>query len=290
VADVDEIGVCLKSCLNVDEYDIQFRGSGYDGDGDEPVTTPYEVSPLDGRVELDFMLPTVPLGDVDITFSVALEGGVADVYLLDDEPAEPISLTDVNDGSLSPTLRAVDHDAPLVFTPNTWNQRQTLVLRAALGIDVYEERTVLVSAVVASADTFYDDRRLFFTVYVRPSMLAPEVCVEVGIEGSAEMGSEDGVIVQLPTLSLMPGTQACLSPVLPDDILCGENFGMSTRFSPFGFKDVNFDAPMLNEVLEPPARLYWRISERWASLEQIKFVTATDAGMRTIFLLVSMCP
>lgn len=269
MADIDQVGVCLKSCLDIDEYDFQFRGSGYNGDGDEVVATPYEVSPTTGRVELEFLLPTLPLSDVSIRFEADLPGGAVALHLAEDAPDAPLA---------PPTTRRLTNQgdaATLSFSPSAWNRPQALVLRAALGADVLAEGTVTVTGMLASGDQFYDDRRLMFTVYVRPAMAAEEVCTEVGIEGSASIVTADGVAVEMPPLALMPGSTACVSPA---DIKCGYNYGLSSRLVPFGFKDIHFDAPMLTEVLDPPARVFWRISKRWASLEQLKFVTASSTG------------
>eukprot|EP00873_Tetraselmis_striata_P025523 jgi/Tetstr1/445787/TSEL_033434.t1 len=269
VDDVDQVGVCLKSCLDIDSYDVQFYGTGYDGDGDEVVSTPYEISPIDGRVELEFLLPTLPLSDVKLNFEAVLPGGIVELHTAEDTPT----------GQLSPPatrrLRQGAPEASLTFTSFTWNSRQTLVLRAAVGADVRTERQILVTAMLASGDSFYDDRRFRFMVYIRPPMAGPEACVEVGVEGSATVVSSDGVAVELPELALMPGTTACITPLPPSEITCGYNYGLSSRVVPFGFKDINFDAPMLTEVLDPPGRVYWRISKRWSSLEQVKFVTAS---------------
>lgn len=270
--DVDQVGVCLKSCLDIDSYDVQFYGTGYDGDGDEVVSTPYEISPIDGRVELEFLLPTLPLSDVKLNFEAVLPGGIVELHTAEDTPT----------GQLSPPatrrLRQGAPEASLTFTSFTWNSRQTLVLRAAVGADVRTERQILVTAMLASGDSFYDDRRFRFMVYIRPPMAGPEACVEVGVEGSATVVSSDGVAVELPELALMPGTTACITPLPPSEITCGYNYGLSSRVVPFGFKDINFDAPMLTEVLDPPGRVYWRISKRWSSLEQVKFVTASTKG------------
>lgn len=62
-----------------------------------------------------------------------------------------------------------------------------------------------------------------------------------------------------------------------DDLACPALL-TATRFVPFGYKEVTFSQGM-NPAVSLPARIMWRIPERFSSLSQIKFATSPSKGM-----------
>ena len=74
-------------------------------------------------------------------------------------------------------------------------------------------------------------------------------------------------------LSLPPGTTSTLSPIFASDLACSLEY---TRFVPFGYKLITFDPPQT--TLDPPARIYWEVPDRYKSLDQIKFLTVPSPG------------
>ena len=77
--------------------------------------------------------------------------------------------------------------------------------------------------------------------------------------------------------SLPPDTEVTIVDVRDEELDCSLN---TTRFLPFGYKDMMFSPP-LPGPLDPPARIYWRTATRFVSLEQIKFATTPSKGTNT---------
>ena len=74
--------------------------------------------------------------------------------------------------------------------------------------------------------------------------------------------------------SLPPDTEVTIVNVRNAELDCSLN---TTRFVPFGYKDILFDPPLPGPI-DPPARIYWQIATRFVSLEQIKFATTPSKG------------
>ena len=85
----------------------------------------------------------------------------------------------------------------------------------------------------------------------------------------------DGVDAVFQPISLPTNTVASILPVEEDDLGCSLT-DPKTRFKPFGYKEIVSDPPQ--DSLPEPARVYWRIPERFKSLEKIKFLTLSSPG------------
>ena len=90
------------------------------------------------------------------------------------------------------------------------------------------------------------------------------------------MNSADGMGVVFQPLSLPAGTASTISPIFASDLACSLEY---TRFVPFGYKLITFDRPQ--PTLDPPARIYWQVADRYRSLEQTKFLTVPSPGIAT---------
>ena len=88
-----------------------------------------------------------------------------------------------------------------------------------------------------------------------------------------QVKSVDGVDAVFQPISLPTDTVVSILPVEPDDLACSLT-NPKTRFKPFGYKEIVSDPPQ--DTLEDPARVYWRIPERFKSLEKIKFLTLSS--------------
>ena len=278
VIEANHVGVCLANCFPVTKYDFLFMA----GDSGEVRTTPYEVK-ADGGVPLDVLLSSQPLGQVELEVTAALPGGnVSLVTLLGDEdssgsregPDSPDSSRQQRSllqRSPSPTIR-------LTYGNSTWSMASQMKLYAAIDrADLTgsgEDHLVYLTVKCSSpTDWFYDGLEFSFTVYVTPAMNAPAVSMTVAsVTTPTKIVTTDLMGVTFQPNSLPVGTAATILPVKPDELNCSLT---STRFQPFGYKEVVFDPPLEGDI-DPPARLYWQIPERLKDLSQLKFLTAPN--------------
>ena len=76
-------------------------------------------------------------------------------------------------------------------------------------------------------------------------------------------------------LSLPADTEVSILPVADSELACSlEN--PKTRFRPSGYKEMTSNPPQGR--LDTPARVYWKIPERYKSLDQLKFLTLSSKG------------
>lgn len=90
-----------------------------------------------------------------------------------------------------------------------------------------------------------------------------------------QIKTADGVEIDFAPLSLPTDMEMTVAALGPGDLACGLE---ATRFRPFGYKEVFF-SPKPTGDLDPPARVKWRIPDRYKSLEQIKFVTTPSKDL-----------
>lgn len=86
-----------------------------------------------------------------------------------------------------------------------------------------------------------------------------------------QVRSADGVGITLPPRSASQEITVNILPITADDLACALE---STRFQPFGYKEIAVLSPAVAQParIDPPARVYWEIPERYQSLEQLKFL------------------
>ena len=92
-----------------------------------------------------------------------------------------------------------------------------------------------------------------------------------------QIDTEGGVEIVIPPLALPIGTEVTVAPVPVTDLSCSPF--STTRFSPFGFKEISASQVEAEQFSLPVSRVYWRIPSRFRSLKQIKFVHTSVKGM-----------
>ena len=98
-----------------------------------------------------------------------------------------------------------------------------------------------------------------------------------------QVKSVDGVDAVFQPLSLPTNTEVSILPKLDQDLTCSLT---SSRFKPFGYKELTVDPP--KDSLDEPVQVSWQIPERFKSLEKIKFLTLSSSGvMLSVFVV---CP
>eukprot|EP00951_Prasinocladus_malaysianus_P028382 scaffold258382_cov30-Prasinocladus_malaysianus.AAC.1 len=129
-----------------------------------------------------------------------------------------------------------------------------------------------------SQDPFYDSLQVSFEVNVLPEFVAASVAAPLPIPApdvpfEVDLTDDFGVVFQPG--SLPEGTTVLVDNLHPNNLTCSMEL---TRFVPFGYQSIEFDPPLPGSVLDPPARIYWRVPFRYRTLHQLKFMTTPSAN------------